>query len=174
MREKSAPKTKEPSTARAPTALVHIARLGESGRAANGQFSNAMVLSQSRSRSCPQHERPQGARGSASRPLAASCRNVNLKALWNAVGGERAPLIRGKRTHEPASRPIHPRCNPRATAMAPLARYGGNIESASTKQRASAMMARVISEGRLFSLKPFDWAVLLVGMTLCGALTSLF
>jgi hypothetical protein len=58
--------------------------------------------------------------------------------------------------------------------MAPLARYGGNIESAPTKQRAPAMIAHVISEGRLFSLKPFDWAVLLVGMALCGAVTSLF
>jgi hypothetical protein len=58
--------------------------------------------------------------------------------------------------------------------MAPLARYGGHIEPAPTKQRAPAMMAHVISEGRLLSLKPFDWAVLLVGMTLCGALTSLF
>jgi hypothetical protein len=58
--------------------------------------------------------------------------------------------------------------------MGPLARYGGNIKSAPTKQRTPAMMAHVISEGRLFSLKPFDWAVLLVGMTLCGALTSLF
>jgi hypothetical protein len=43
-----------------------------------------------------------------------------------------------------------------------------------TKQRAPAMMAHVISEDRLFGLKPFDRAVLLVGMTLCGALTSLF
>jgi hypothetical protein len=76
--------------------------------------------------------------------------------------------------YEPASRLIHPLCNPYATAVAPVAGYSDNIESASTKQRASAMMARVISEGRLFSLKPFDWAVLLVGMTLCGALTSLF
>lgn len=36
------------------------------------------------------------------------------------------------------------------------------------------MMMHIISQGRLFSLKPFDWAVLLVGMTLCGTLTSLF
>jgi hypothetical protein len=48
------------------------------------------------------------------------------------------------------------------------------LQLAPTKQRAPAMMAHVMSEGRLFSLKPFDWAVLLVGMTLCGALTSLF
>ena len=35
-------------------------------------------------------------------------------------------------------------------------------------------MTHVMSEGRLFGLTPFDWAVLLVGMTMCGALTSLF
>jgi hypothetical protein len=34
------------------------------------------------------------------------------------------------------------------------------------------MMAHVMSEGRLFSLKPFDWAVLLAGMALCAALMS--
>ena len=31
-----------------------------------------------------------------------------------------------------------------------------------------------MSEGRLLSLKPFDWAVLLVGMVVCAALMSLF
>jgi hypothetical protein len=31
-----------------------------------------------------------------------------------------------------------------------------------------------MSRGRLFGLTPLDWAVLLVGMTFCGALTSLF
>jgi hypothetical protein len=36
------------------------------------------------------------------------------------------------------------------------------------------MMTHVMSEGRLFGLTPFDWAVLLVGLTVCGALTSLF
>jgi hypothetical protein len=36
------------------------------------------------------------------------------------------------------------------------------------------MMAHVMSEGRLFSLKPFDWVVWLVGMTGCGVLASLF
>ena len=72
------------------------------------------------------------------------------------------------------SRPIHLLCNPCATATAAIARYGAILQLAPTKQRTSAMMAHVMSEGRLFSLKPFDWAVLLVGMTLCGALTSLF
>jgi hypothetical protein len=36
------------------------------------------------------------------------------------------------------------------------------------------MMAYVASEGRLFVLTPTHWAVLLVGMTLCGVLTPLF
>jgi hypothetical protein len=36
------------------------------------------------------------------------------------------------------------------------------------------MMTHVVSENRLFGLTPFDWAVLLVGMTACAALTSLF
>ena len=36
------------------------------------------------------------------------------------------------------------------------------------------MMAHVLNQGRLFGLTPLDWAVLLVGMTGCGALTSLF
>jgi hypothetical protein len=35
------------------------------------------------------------------------------------------------------------------------------------------MVAHIMSEGRLFGLKPFDWAMLLAGMTLCGALTFL-
>jgi hypothetical protein len=36
------------------------------------------------------------------------------------------------------------------------------------------MMAYVASEGRLFGLTPTDWAVLLVGMMLCGVLTPLY
>jgi hypothetical protein len=36
------------------------------------------------------------------------------------------------------------------------------------------MMAHVLNQGRLFGLTPLDWAVLLVGVTLCGAVTSLF
>jgi hypothetical protein len=35
------------------------------------------------------------------------------------------------------------------------------------------MMTHVVSGGRLFGLKPFDWAVLLVGMLSGGMLTSL-
>jgi hypothetical protein len=36
------------------------------------------------------------------------------------------------------------------------------------------MMAYVVSEGRLFSLKLFEWLMLLVGGMLCGSLTLLF
>jgi hypothetical protein len=36
------------------------------------------------------------------------------------------------------------------------------------------MMAYVMSKGRLFSLKPFEWLMLLVGGMLCGSLMLLF
>jgi hypothetical protein len=36
------------------------------------------------------------------------------------------------------------------------------------------MLAYVVSEGRLFALNPSDWAMLLVGVTLCGLGTLLF
>jgi len=35
-------------------------------------------------------------------------------------------------------------------------------------------MAYVVSEGRLFWLKPSEWSVLLVSVALCGFLTLLF
>jgi len=35
------------------------------------------------------------------------------------------------------------------------------------------MMARVVSEGRLLSLNPFEWLMLLVGVILCGSLPLL-
>jgi hypothetical protein len=35
------------------------------------------------------------------------------------------------------------------------------------------MMAYVVSEGRLFALKPSEWSMLLVGVALCGFLTML-
>jgi hypothetical protein len=40
--------------------------------------------------------------------------------------------------------------------------------------RAPAMMAYLVSEGRLLSLKPVEWLMLLVGGMLCGSLTLLF
>lgn len=47
-----------------------------------------------------------------------------------------------------------------------------------TVQRVSTeymqMMAYVISEGRLFGLKPSEWSLMLVGVALCGLMTLLF
>jgi hypothetical protein len=42
------------------------------------------------------------------------------------------------------------------------------------EQRAPAMLAYVVSEGRLFALNPSDWAMLLVGAALCEFVTLLF
>jgi len=36
------------------------------------------------------------------------------------------------------------------------------------------MLAYVVSDGRLFALKPSEWAMLLVGVAVCGFLTLLF
>jgi hypothetical protein len=36
------------------------------------------------------------------------------------------------------------------------------------------MLAYVMSDGRLFALKASEWAVLLVGVVLCGFLTLVF
>jgi len=41
-------------------------------------------------------------------------------------------------------------------------------------QRVTAMMAYVVSEGRLCALKPSEWSLLLAGVALCGAATLLF
>lgn len=41
-------------------------------------------------------------------------------------------------------------------------------------ERVSAMVALVLSDGRLFSLKPSDWSLLLAGVTVCGIATLLF
>jgi hypothetical protein len=41
-------------------------------------------------------------------------------------------------------------------------------------ERVSAMVALVMSEGRLFSLKASDWSLLLAGVTVCGIATLLF
>lgn len=40
--------------------------------------------------------------------------------------------------------------------------------------RVTAMMAYVVSEGRVCALKPSDWSLLLVGVALCGVATLLF
>ena len=36
------------------------------------------------------------------------------------------------------------------------------------------MMAYVVSEGRLFALKPSEWSMLLAGVAICGVATLLF
>jgi hypothetical protein len=36
------------------------------------------------------------------------------------------------------------------------------------------MMAYVVSEGRLFALKPSEWSMLLAGVALCGFVMLLF
>jgi hypothetical protein len=36
------------------------------------------------------------------------------------------------------------------------------------------MMAYVVSDGRLFALKPSEWSILLVGVALCGFVMLLF
>ena len=42
------------------------------------------------------------------------------------------------------------------------------------QQRVTAMMAYVVSEGRVFALKPSEWAMLLIGVALCGFAALLF
>jgi hypothetical protein len=68
---------------------------------------------------------------------------------------------------------MRPFCKPCATARAPFVRYR-STSVAPTKERALAMKAHVMREGRLLGLTRSIWAVLSVGMTLCAALTSLF
>jgi hypothetical protein len=41
-------------------------------------------------------------------------------------------------------------------------------------QRVTAMMAYVVSEGRLCALKPAEWSLLLFGVALCGIATLVF
>jgi hypothetical protein len=60
----------------------------------------------------------------------------------------------------------------RATAAASGTRYGVRHET--VQQRVSAMMAYVVSEGRLFALKPSEWSMLLAGVAICGVATLLF
>jgi hypothetical protein len=39
------------------------------------------------------------------------------------------------------------------------------------QQRVSAIMAYVVSEGRLCALKPSEWSLLLAGVACCGLVT---
>jgi hypothetical protein len=42
------------------------------------------------------------------------------------------------------------------------------------RERVLAMIAHVVSEGRLFWLRPSEWSLLLVGVAFSGLLTLLF
>jgi len=42
------------------------------------------------------------------------------------------------------------------------------------QQRVSAIMAYVVSDGRLCALKPSEWSLLLAGVTVCGVATLLY
>jgi len=42
------------------------------------------------------------------------------------------------------------------------------------QQRVSAIMAYVVSDGRLCALKPSEWSFLLAGVTLCGLVTLVY
>jgi hypothetical protein len=99
-----------------------------------------------------------------------SARPIPCGREQSAPGCCSAATLNNYRRVIPASRSIQPFCDLRATAIVAVTRYG----AAGSKQRAPAMMAYVASEGRLFGLTPTDWAVLLVGMMLCGVLTPLF
>ena len=62
-------------------------------------------------------------------------------------------------------------CCQRATALSADNHYGGNISA--VEERVPAMVAYVMSEGRLFWLKPSEWLLLLVSAAICGFLTLL-
>ena len=68
-----------------------------------------------------------------------------------------------------SQREIEPVCDPCATAIAANNRY-----SAARQHRVHAMMSYVVSEGRLFELKASEWAIMLVGVALCGLIALLF
>ena len=53
-------------------------------------------------------------------------------------------------------------------------RDNGLPKEADMQQRVSAIMAYVVSEGRLCALKPSEWSLLLAGVTLCGLVTMLY
>ncbi len=61
-------------------------------------------------------------------------------------------------------------CDPRATAVAANSRYSATCKTSGTGK----MLAYVINEGRLFELKPSEWAIMLGGVALCGLMALLF
>jgi hypothetical protein len=68
-----------------------------------------------------------------------------------------------------STRQIHSFCGLGATAVA----AGSGYDISDSTMRTS-MLAYVVSEGRLFALKPSEWSLLLGGVTLCGLLALLF
>jgi hypothetical protein len=69
-----------------------------------------------------------------------------------------------------AGRTIQPVCDLRATSVAVALRYGASGWATVSR----AMMAYVISDGRLLALRPSEWSTLLVGVALCGIAVLLF
>ena len=57
--------------------------------------------------------------------------------------------------------------------MSPVVSLARDIRRSNSECK-TAMMAYVVSDGRLCGLKPSDWSVLLVAVALCGSLTLLF
>ena len=51
---------------------------------------------------------------------------------------------------------------------------GSSFALEAEMQSVSAMMAYVVSEGRLCALRPSEWSMLLVGVALCGFIALLF
>ena len=49
-------------------------------------------------------------------------------------------------------------CNPRATALSSVTRYGRDTSVGRAKQRAPAMMAHVLNQGRLFGLRSKEYS----------------
>jgi hypothetical protein len=79
----------------------------------------------------------------------------------------RKTTVNIKSTH-----PIRRFCAPGATAFTRGSGYGPACTS--IHERVSVMLDYVVSEGRLFALKPSEWSMLLGGVTLCGLLALLF
>jgi hypothetical protein len=61
-------------------------------------------------------------------------------------------------------------CAPGATAVTARNSYGED----QPMTVGATMLAYVVSEGRLFALKPSEWSMLLGGVIFCGLLTLLF
>jgi hypothetical protein len=66
-----------------------------------------------------------------------------------------------------------PVCGRGATAVGRDACYAAR-EILTVQRRVPAMMALVVSEGRLLWLKPSEWSLLLISAAFCGMLTLIF